>query len=160
MKGFNIFDTTNTLYGSFYKKSQDPVTNIPKFRKPDMEEQFYYTTQEMSKAYFNRYMHLYKDPTGKVIDNPIDAKAFNESDAAAHERRVLERMQNSQPQEIQTNENFYQTQEAHDVPLERTKAVATSFPEKPLSQTVSCRPQLEPEPEPMQTFHRTFEATN
>ena len=74
MKGFGTFDTTNTLYGSFYSRQQDPVTNIPKFSKPDMEEQYYFKTLEMQKGYFNRYAHLYEDPTGKPIYNPIDSK--------------------------------------------------------------------------------------
>ena len=80
MKGFGTFDTTNTLYGSFYSRQQDPVTNIPKFSKPDMEEQYYFKTLEMQKGYFNRYAHLYEDPTGKPIYNPIDSKAFKEED--------------------------------------------------------------------------------
>ena len=81
MKGFGTFDTTNTLYGSFYSRQQDPITNIPKFSKPDMEEQYYKQTLEMQKGYFNRYAHLYPDPTGKPIYNPIDSKAFKEEDA-------------------------------------------------------------------------------
>ena len=81
MKCFGIFDTTNTLYGSFYSRSQDPITNIPKYSKPNMEEEYYYKTVEMSKDYFNRYAHLYPDPTGKPIYNPIDAKAFKEENA-------------------------------------------------------------------------------
>ena len=81
MKGFGTFDTTNTLYGSFYSRQQDPITNIPKFSKPDMEEEYYYQTLEMQKGYFNRYAHLYPDPTGKPIYNPIDSKAFKEEDA-------------------------------------------------------------------------------
>ena len=81
MKGFGTFDTTNTLYGSFYSRQQDPITNIPKFSKPDMEEQYYNQTLEMQKGYFNRYAHLYPDPTGKPIYNPIDSKAFKEEDA-------------------------------------------------------------------------------
>ena len=81
MKGFGTFDTTNTLYGSFYSRQQDPVTNIPKYSKPDMEEQYYFKTLEMQKGYFNRYAHLYEDPTGKPIYNPIDSKAFKEEDA-------------------------------------------------------------------------------
>ena len=81
MKGFGTFDTTNTLYGSFYSRQQDPITNIPKYSKPDMEEQYYNRTLEMQKGYFNRYAHLYPDPTGKPIYNPIDAKAFKEEDA-------------------------------------------------------------------------------
>ena len=58
MKGFGTFDTTNTLYGSFYSRQQDPITNIPKYSKPDMEEQYYNRTLEMQKGYFNRYAHL------------------------------------------------------------------------------------------------------
>ena len=78
MKGFGTFDTTNTLYGNFYSREQDPVTNIPKFKKPNMEEVYYNQTIEMKKGYFNRYAHLYPDPTGKAIYNPIDGKAFKE----------------------------------------------------------------------------------
>ena len=80
MKGFGTFDTTNTLYGSFYSREQDPITNIPKFSKPNMEEAFYNQTLEMQKGYFNRYAHLYPDPTGKNIYNQIDAKAFKEEE--------------------------------------------------------------------------------
>ena len=96
MKGFGTFDTTNTLYGSFYSRQQDPITNIPKYSKPNMEEEFYERTIEMQKGYFNRYAHLYKDPTGKPIYNPIDGKAFKEEDA---QRPIPESQQTqSQPQ--------------------------------------------------------------
>ena len=96
MKGFGTFDTTNTLYGSFYSRQQDPITNIPKYSKPNMEEEFYERTIEMQKGYFNRYAHLYKDPTGKPIYNPIDGKAFKEEDA---QRPIPEPQQTqSQPQ--------------------------------------------------------------
>ena len=81
MKGFGTFDTTNTLYGSFYSREQNPITNVPVYSKPNMEEEFYKRTLEMQKGYFNRYAHLYKDPTGKPIYNPMDAKAFKEEDA-------------------------------------------------------------------------------
>ena len=74
MKDFGTFDTTNTLYGSFYSRQQDPITNIPKYSKPNMEEEYYNQTVEMRKGYFNRYAHLYPDPTGKPIYNPIDSK--------------------------------------------------------------------------------------
>ena len=69
MKGFGTFDTTNTLYGSFYSRQQDPIKNIPKYTIPDpnMEQQFYKRTLEMQKGYFNRYAHLYKDPTNLFI---------------------------------------------------------------------------------------------
>ena len=96
MKGFGTFDTTNTLYGSFYSRQQDPITNIPKYSKPNMEEEFYERTIEMQKGYFNRYAHLYKDPTDKPIYNPIDGKAFKEEDA---QRPIPEPQQTqSQPQ--------------------------------------------------------------
>ena len=96
MKGFGTFDTTNTLYRSFYSRQQDPITNIPKYSKPNMEEEFYERTIEMQKGYFNRYAHLYKDPTGKPIYNPIDGKAFKEEDA---QRPIPEPQQTqSQPQ--------------------------------------------------------------
>lgn len=81
MKGFGPFDTTNTLYGNFYSRKQDPITNIPIYSKPNMEEEYYARTLVMQKSYFNRYSHLYKDPTGKPIYNPIDGKAFKEEDA-------------------------------------------------------------------------------
>ena len=81
MKGFGQFDTTNTLYGNFYSRKQDPITNIPIYSKPNMEEEYYLRTLDMQKSYFNRYLHLYKDPTGKSIYNPIDGKAFKTEDA-------------------------------------------------------------------------------
>ena len=73
MKGFGPFDTTNSLYGSFYQREQDPVTNIPKFSKPDDEEQFYNKTLEMRKNYFDRYAHLYKGQN-QSNNNAIDAE--------------------------------------------------------------------------------------
>ena len=91
MKGFGTFDTTNTLYGSFYSREQDPITNIPKFSKPNMEEVYYNQTLEMQKGYFNRYAHLYPDPNGKPIDNPIDAKAFREEQGQNNENNIIER---------------------------------------------------------------------
>ena len=109
MKGFGTFDTTNTLYGSFYSRQQDPITNIPKFSKPDMEEQYYNQTLEMQKGYFNRYAHLYPDPTGKPIDNPIDSKAFKEED--------------------QRPENAPQAQE-ENVPIQQPQTFTHEMPEK------------------------------
>ena len=55
MKGFGTFDTTNSLYGNFYSRKQDPITNVPRYSKPNMEEEFYNRTLEMQKGYFNRY---------------------------------------------------------------------------------------------------------
>ena len=109
MKGFGTFDTTNTLYGSFYSRQQDPVTNIPKFSKPNMEEEYYAQTLEMRKGYFNRYAHLYPDPTGKPIDNPIDSKAFKEED--------------------QRPENAPQAQE-ENVPIQQPHTFTHEMPEK------------------------------
>ena len=131
MKGFGTFDTTNTLYGSFYSRQQDPITNIPKYSKPNMEEQFYERTLEMQKGYFNRYAHLYKDPTGKPIYNPIDGKAFKEEDA----QRPL--AQPPSPQE----------QEEENVPIQRPHVFSREMPEK------------EANDEPvMRTYHRNYEA--
>ena len=135
MKGFGTFDTTNTLYGSFYSRQQDPITNIPKYSKPDMEEQFYYTTLEMQKGYFNRYAHLYPDPTGKPIYNPIDSKAFKEEDAHMP-------LQNEQiPQQGELN------QEQENAPIRRPHVFAREGNEN----------QTGEEPV-MKTFHRNFEA--
>ena len=94
-----------------------------------MEEQFYERTLEMQKGYFNRYAHLYKDPTGKPIYNPIDGKAFKEEDA----QRPLDR-----PQPEQKEEN---------APIQRPHVFSREMPEREISD------------EPvMQTFHRNFEA--
>ena len=130
MKGFGTFDTTNTLYGSFYSRQQDPVTNIPKYSKPNMEEQFYERTIEMQKGYFNRYAHLYKDPTGKPIYNPIDGKAFKEEDAQKPLSQTL-------PQ---------QEQEAEKLPIQRPHVFSHEMEEK----------QASDEPV-MRTFHRNYE---
>ena len=131
MKGFGTFDTTNTLYGSFYSRQQDPVTNIPKYSKPDMEEQYYFKTLEMQKGYFNRYAHLYEDPTGKPIYNPIDSKAFKEEDAKKYcqNENVPE-----QGELINQEEN---------IPIQRPQVIS--------------REVVEEEPV-MKTFHRNFEA--
>ena len=131
MKGFGTFDTTNTLYGSFYSRQQDPITNIPKYTKPNMEEEFYDRTIEMQKGYFNRYAHLYKDPTSKPINNPVDGKAFKEEDA----QRPLDQ---TNPQEEQVEENM---------PLQRPHVFSHEMQEKEASD------------EPvMRTFHRNYEA--
>ena len=131
MKGFGTFDTTNTLYGSFYSRQQDPITNIPKYSKPNMEEQFYERTLEMQKGYFNRYAHLYKDPTGKPIYNPIDGKAFKEEDA----QKPL-----AQPPS-------QQGQEEENAPIQRPHVFSSEMPEKEASD------------EPvMKTYHRNYEA--
>ena len=131
MKDFGTFDTTKTLYGSFYSRQQDPITNIPKYSKPNMEEEFFDRTIEMQKGYFNRYAHLYKDPTGKPIYNPIDGKAFKEEDAQrplAQSQPVLE-------------------QEPENIPIQRPQAFSREMPEK------------EGVDEPvMRTFHRNYEA--
>ena len=130
MKGFGTFDTTNTLYGSFYTREQDPITNIPKYSKPNMEEEFYERTIEMQKGYFNRYAHLYKDPTGKPIYNPIDGKAFKEEDAHPTLAKP------PQPE-----------QELDNAPLQRPHTFAHEMPERESAdETV------------MKTFHRNFEA--
>ena len=131
MKGFGTFDTTNTLYGSFYSRQQDPITNIPKYTKPNMEEEFYERTIEMQKGYFNRYAHLYKDPTGKPIYNPIDGKAFKEEDA---QKPLTQTM----PQQEQEEENM---------PMQRPHVFSHEMEEKEASD------------EPvMRTFHRNYEA--
>ena len=136
MKGFGTFDTTNTLYGSFYSRHQNPITNVPIYTKPNMEEEFYNRTLEMQKGYFNRYAHLYKDPTGKPIYNPIDGKAFKEEDA----QRPLPQ---AQPQFAQ--EQQQQPEEA--LPLQRPHVFSHEMEEK----------QASDEPV-MRTFHRNFEA--
>ena len=135
MKGFGTFDTTNTLYGSFYSRQQHPVTNIPIYTKPNMEEEFYNRTLEMQKGYFNRYAHLYKDPTGKPIYNPMDGKAFKEEDA----QRPLSQ---TQPQFAQE-----QQQPEESLPLQRPHVFSREMEEK----------QVSDEPV-MRTFHRNFEA--
>ena len=70
MKGFDTFDTTNELYGKYYKREEDPVTNTLKFTKPDDEEKFYKKTLEMRENYFDRYAHLKKDPKNHPQDSP------------------------------------------------------------------------------------------
>ena len=131
MKGFGTFDRTNTLYGSFYSRQQDPITNIPKYTKPNMEEEFYERTIEMQKGYFNRYAHLYKDPTGKPIYNPIDGKAFKEEDAQRPLTQTI-------PQKEQEEENM---------PMQKPHVFSHEMPEKEASD------------EPvMRTFHRNYEA--
>ena len=135
MKGFGTFDTTNTLYGSFYSRQQDPITNIPKYSKPDMEEQYYNRTLEMQKGYFNRYAHLYPDPTGKPIYNPIDAKAFKEEDAH------LPLQNENVPQQGELN------QEQENSPFQRPHVFAREENQKEIGE------------EPvMKTFHRNYEA--
>ena len=135
MKGFGTFDTTNTLYGSFYTRQQDQVTNIPKYSKPNMEEEFYERTIEMQKGYFNRYAHLYKDPTGKPIYNPIDGKAFKEEDA----QRPLPEDETLSPQGQETVQD--------NTPIQRPHIFSHEMPEK----------EVYDEPV-MRTFHRNFEA--
>ena len=135
MKGFGTFDTTNTLYGSFYSREQDPITNIPKFSKPNMEEVYYNQTLEMQKGYFNRYAHLYPDPTGKPIYNPIDAKAFKEEDAH------LPLQNENVPQQGELN------QEQENSPIQRPHVFAREENQKEIGE------------EPvMKTFHRNYEA--
>ena len=97
MKGFGLFDTTNSLYGSYYGKTQNPIDNNPVFHKPDMEEQFYYRTEEMKKEHFNRYFHLYKDPSKHSCYNPQDGKAFKEEDEKAAFARATEQMPLTRP---------------------------------------------------------------
>ena len=128
MKGFGTFDTTNTLYGIFYTRQQDPITNIPKYSKPNMEEEFYERTLVMQQGYFNRYTHLYKDPTGKPIYNPIDGKAFKEEDA----NKPLQ----------QTNQEL-----VNEGTLEKAQPLFQGVPDdKNLDEPV------------MRTFHRNYEA--
>ena len=137
MKGFGTFDTTNTLYGSFYSRQQDPITNIPKYSKPNMEEEFYDRTIEMQKGYFNRYAHLYKDPTGKPIYNPMDGKAFKEEDA---QRPLVEQLPPQEQEQVQE-------QEQENMPIQRPHVFSREMLEKEASD------------EPvMRTFHRNFEA--
>ena len=93
MKGFDTFDTTNSVYGQYYKKEEDPITNIPKYTKPDDEEKFYQKTLEMRENYFDRYAHLYKDPKNHPHDNPIDARAFKEENQGANKEVPLQRPQ-------------------------------------------------------------------
>jgi hypothetical protein len=102
MKGFGTFDTTNSLYGNFYSRQQDPITNVPRYSKPNMEEEFYNRTLEMQKGYFNRYAHLYKDPTGKPIYNPMDGKAFKEEDAQRPLAEPKSQFVPEQPQQEET----------------------------------------------------------
>ena len=128
MKGFGTFDTTNTLYGSFYSREQDPITNIPKFIKPNMEEQFYERTIEMQKGYYNRYAHLYKDPTDKPIYNPIDDKAFKEEDA---QRQISQ-------------------QEPENINIQNENTLYREMPENQENQ--------ENEEPIMRTFHRNYES--
>ena len=137
MKGFGTFDTTNTLYGSFYSRQQDPIKNIPKYTIPDpnMEQQFYKRTLEMQKGYFNRYAHLYKDPTGKSIYNPMDGKAFKEEDA----QRPLPQ---TQPQFIQE-----QQQPEENLPIQRPHVFSHEMTENQVSDEPVTR-----------TFRRNFEA--
>ena len=134
MKGFGTFDTTNTLYGSFYSRQQDPITNIPKYSKPDMEEQYYYKTLEMQKAYFNRYAHLYQDPTGKPIYNPIDSKAFKEEDQIPQNENI--------PQEKEIIQ-----EEEENAPIQRPHVFAREFKENEKGE----EPVVE-------TFHKNFES--
>jgi hypothetical protein len=90
----------------------------------------------MQKGYFNRYAHLYKDPTGKPIYNPIDGKAFKEEDA----QRPLPQ---AQPQFAQKS----QQQPEETLPLQRPHVFSHEMEEK----------QSSDEPV-MRTFHRNFEA--
>ena len=138
MKGFGTFDTTNTLYGSFYSRQQDPVTNIPKYSKPNMEEEYYGQTLEMRKGYFNRYAHLYPDPTGKPIYNPIDARAFKEED-------VPRPVPDIKAETLQQPE--LQQEQCENVPIQKPHVFAHEMPEKESAE------------EPvMKTFHRNYEA--
>ena len=138
MKGFGTFDTTNTLYGSFYSRQQDPITNIPKYSKPNMEEEYYGQTLEMRKGYFKRYAHLYPDPTGKPIYNPIDARAFKEED-------VPRPVPDIQAETLQQPE--LQQEQCENVPIQKPHVFAHEMPEKESAE------------EPvMKTFHRNYEA--
>ena len=133
MEGFGIVDTTNTLYGSFYSRQQDSVTNIQKYSKPNMEEEFFNHTIEMQKGYFNRYAHLYKDPTGKPIYNPKDNKAFKEEDTQGPLAKAQQQMKRGEEKE--------------STPIQRPCVLSCEMPEKEASD------------EPvMRTFHRNFES--
>ena len=80
MKGFETFDTTNKIYGGYYKREQDPITSIPIFKIPEDEENFYRKTLEMRQNYFDRYAHLYENPNVRSSDNKIDLKVFKEEE--------------------------------------------------------------------------------
>ena len=120
MKGFGTFDTTNTLYGSFYTRQQDPITNIPKYSKPNMEEEFYERTLVMQQGYFNRYAHLYKDPTGKSIYNPIDGKAFKEEDEKNALQQAGQGLENTIIQKPNTLSHEMPDKTCVDEPVVRT----------------------------------------
>ena len=120
MKGFGTFDTTNTLYGSFYTRQQDPITNIPKYSKPNMEEEFYERTLVMQQGYFNRYAHLYKDPTGKPIYNPIDGKAFKEEDEKNALQQAGQGLENTTIQKPNTLSHEMPDKTCVDEPVVRT----------------------------------------
>ena len=120
MKGFGTFDTTNTLYGSFYTRQQDPITNIPKYSKPNMEEEFYERTLVMQQGYFNRYAHLYKDPTGKPIYNPIDGKAFKEEDEKNALQQAGQGLENTTIQKPNTLSHEMPDKACVDEPVVRT----------------------------------------
>ena len=68
-----------------------------------MEEELYNHSIEMQKGYFNRYAHLYKDPTGKPIYNPIDGKVFKKVDAQRPLVEQLPPQQQKQVQQIEKN---------------------------------------------------------
>ena len=76
MKGFGTFDTTNSVYGGYYQKEQDPINNIPVFKIPEDEAKFYEKTLEMRKNYFDRYAHIYQDNNKTECNNTIDSKEF------------------------------------------------------------------------------------
>ena len=99
-----------------------------------MEEQYYFKTLEMQKGYFNRYAHLYEDPTGKPIYNPIDSKAFKEEDA----QQYIPKENVPQQEEI--------INEGENTIMQKPPAISREGIEK-----------VEEEPV-MKTFHRNFEA--
>ena len=96
MKGFETFDTTNKIYGGYYKREQDPITNIPIFKIPEDEENFYRKTLEMRQNYFDRYAHLKKDPKNhpqdspKGNDAPKNAQLQGQPAQTGHEKDSLE----------------------------------------------------------------------
>lgn len=67
MKGFKPFDTTNSLYGEYYSKIQDPVTEVPIFNKPQDEENFHKNTLKLQEQHFNRYSHIKPPKKPEII---------------------------------------------------------------------------------------------
>ena len=88
MQGFETFDTTNKVYGKYYKREQDPITNIPVYKIPDNEEEkFYRKTLEMRENYFDRYAHLNKNIDYHSYGNKFDSKSFKKEDLEGLEKK-------------------------------------------------------------------------